>query len=289
MTESSREARRRRILERGNDRLALITGQIRNLPSDSGSNPPQSDSLAGDLSSPPSTIQAQLPSSPPPTLDSPHRDDKTSGPLLPNPNSVPENSQQKSSDDRAESLISSSDSITRPADLLSRDHDGEGSSIQQNLRDSRSYKDQHLGILTHLHNLFSFSEVKSAISASESTRMVCSVAVALLVVLANVGFPVLGSRLVKSVIFFRPLYLLLLTNITIVIALLLEKQRGLPRPERQTTGNRSTGEQGLVDQLGAALELGLFISNVTGALLMDGSIYAIALVCGFSLAKCIGF
>ena len=35
--ESSREARRRRILERGSDRLALITGRIQTLPSPSSS------------------------------------------------------------------------------------------------------------------------------------------------------------------------------------------------------------------------------------------------------------
>lgn len=40
--EASREARRRRILERGSDRLALITGRIQTLPSSSSSPYPSS-------------------------------------------------------------------------------------------------------------------------------------------------------------------------------------------------------------------------------------------------------
>lgn len=40
MAANQREARRRRILERGSDRLALITGQIQSLPSSSASPPP---------------------------------------------------------------------------------------------------------------------------------------------------------------------------------------------------------------------------------------------------------
>lgn len=44
MAANPREARRRRIMERGSDRLALITGQIQTLPSSSASPSPFDES-----------------------------------------------------------------------------------------------------------------------------------------------------------------------------------------------------------------------------------------------------
>lgn len=58
--------RRRRIVERGSDRLALITGRIKNLPSESETS--ESDQLRGHsytVSCPPSISQIDLPSSEP--------------------------------------------------------------------------------------------------------------------------------------------------------------------------------------------------------------------------------
>ncbi|KAJ6924636.1 hypothetical protein NC652_017795 [Populus alba x Populus x berolinensis] len=56
------------------------------------------------------------------------------------------------------------------------------------------------------------NQITSAIAASEKSRLRCSVVVALAAVLSHLGFPLLGSNLISSVINFRPLYLVLLTN-----------------------------------------------------------------------------
>ena len=45
MAANARESRRRRILERGSERLALITGQIQSLPSPSISPPPNEENM----------------------------------------------------------------------------------------------------------------------------------------------------------------------------------------------------------------------------------------------------
>lgn len=63
--EGNRDARRRRIVERGSDRLALITGQIRNLSTDSDFDLLDAGSHSGTPSCPPSVSQAQSPSSAP--------------------------------------------------------------------------------------------------------------------------------------------------------------------------------------------------------------------------------
>lgn len=55
-----REARRRRILERGSDRLALITGQIHSLPSSSESPPESNDSSSQPLISNQQDLQPRI-------------------------------------------------------------------------------------------------------------------------------------------------------------------------------------------------------------------------------------
>ncbi|KAF9681154.1 hypothetical protein SADUNF_Sadunf06G0196000 [Salix dunnii] len=73
------------------------------------------------------------------------------------------------------------------------------------------------------------NQITSAIAASEKSRLRCSVAVALLVVLSHYyfGFPLLSSNFVRSVIISRPLHLDLLTNVTPVLApLLFNNHRG---------------------------------------------------------------
>ena len=53
------------------------------------------------------------------------------------------------------------------------------------------------------------NQITSAIAASEKSRLRCSVVVALAAVLSHLGFPLLGSNLISSIINFRPLYLVL--------------------------------------------------------------------------------
>lgn len=138
---------------------------------------------------------------------------------------------------------------------------------------------------TQRRPLFTASGVSSAIAESERTRLSFSVAVAILVVLAHLGFPLLGtSNIVKTLLGFRPLYLVLLTNVTLVLARILGKHRVSERPDRG--GEIRTPTEGFewADNLGKALELGLVAQKVLDALFMDCAVYAIIVVCGLSSA-----
>lgn len=161
-------------------------------------------------------------------------------------------------------------------------------SIVENLQVSEANTDQHSASRSHANKFIILRDISSSITATESTRSLCSLAMAILVVLSYGGFPLFGSYILKSVICFRPLYLLLLTNITIVVAQLLEKKRGLQSSEEQATSS-PVGEAALFDQLGNALEIGLLLKNVTSALLMDCSIYSIVVVCCLSLLQRLGW
>ncbi|KAE8687644.1 hypothetical protein F3Y22_tig00111013pilonHSYRG00302 [Hibiscus syriacus] len=80
---------------------------------------------------------------------------------------------------------------------------------------------QHSETRTQKHYFFTTKQVSSAIDASEKARILCSVIVAILVVLVRAGFPLLGNRFVGNIISIRPLYFILLTNVTLVMGRLL--------------------------------------------------------------------
>lgn len=126
------------------------------------------------------------------------------------------------------------------------------------------------------------SDVSSAINASRVTRLCCSVIVALLVVASYLGF-----SLIKSVISFRPLYLVLLTNSTVVVARLFVsgKQIGFGRSRRRQNNDAdsSSSSSEWDAQLAKTLEIGLVVQSVLDAVFMDCAVYAIVLICGLSL------
>ncbi|CAK9164520.1 unnamed protein product [Ilex paraguariensis] len=163
-------------------------------------------------------------------------------------------------------------------------------SAVQNLSISTPNTERHFEPHIHHRKLFTPSQISSAIGASGDARFYCSLAAAILVVLSSVGLPILGSHIIKCIIFFRPLYLLLLTNISIVLArLLLVQQRGLERVKQEANNGSSISGYGLADQVGKALESGLLLQNIMSALFMDCSIYAVVVVSGLSLVKKLGW
>ncbi|KAJ6697940.1 TRANSMEMBRANE PROTEIN [Salix purpurea] len=102
------------------------------------------------------------------------------------------------------------------------------------------------------------NQITSAIAASEKSRLRCSVAVALLDVLSNLRFPLLGSNFTRSVIISRPLYLDLLTNVAPVLApLLFNNHRAFEGAVEAENKIPSTGGSGTdwTGQAGDALEV----------------------------------
>lgn len=279
---ANREARRRRILEAGNDRLALITGRVQNLPPSSDS--PDLDNIS--TSSPP--------------LNSQHHDLKSlctdsQHPVLRKDDDKKPSDHMLHRDDRAaESIQNDALGGTRreePDIQLSRAH---GFELRRKAESSRTIQgvggsgfsvEQVLATLAHFSDYFRLNQIRSAVAASEQTRMYCSVGMAIVVILSYLGFPIVGGKILRSIILFRPLILLLVTNITFIVSWVLsEKQAGRKKPEKE--GDMSPSESfGWVDEAGKALELALIVQNVMGTLLMDCSVYAVIVICFFSMAN----
>lgn len=151
------------------------------------------------------------------------------------------------------------------------------SSLQSTERAHRQLGQNH-------RNPFTAGQVRAAIAASEKIRIYSSVAAAILVISSYIQLPVVGSVLI-----FKPVYLLLLTSISIVLARLILGREGADSRNRQRSSVPSIGGNGAIDQLGKALESGLLLQKVFGALFMDFSIYAVVLICGLSLVRNLGW
>lgn len=140
-------------------------------------------------------------------------------------------------------------------------------------------------VIHRRYNSISPKQVTVAVAASEMIRVYCSLAAAILVFLSYIGFPILGSNIVKSVILSRPLYLLLVTNISVVLVPLLLDKNGQVNSTAEASGASPLG----AFQFGKALEIGLMLQQVFSGLFMDCSVYSVVVVCLLSLAQKLGW
>ncbi|KAJ0091660.1 hypothetical protein Patl1_12857 [Pistacia atlantica] len=284
MAANSRDSRRRKILERGSDRLAFIKGQLPSPPQqqfnyDSKTESPQplishethlSDQIT-DFTDGENKGKNVLSGSTllkeDPVLDAGHNSAHHNGSSEESP--LP---QQGTSIEDSRAPASEVHGVVQSSIFSST---GESESV------STSKEEQQLEPQRCQSRLFTPSQISSAISATEHIRLFCSVAVALLVVLSYVGFPLLGSNIIKSIISFRPLYLVLLTNLTIVLSrLLFDNHGGLRRAIRGENNIPSTDAYGWAEQASKALEVGLLAQKVINAIFMDCSVYSIIVICG---------
>ncbi|XP_052203817.1 uncharacterized protein LOC127809145 [Diospyros lotus] len=300
MSTSGRQDRRRRIAERGQDRLALITGRIQTLPPPSSPPPPESHH-SHTASCPPVIAQStdELLFQPIVSTD----DHKAPRSLARQTACVGESVGVNENEDGnvAGPILRKCETSIEASRVPSQEVEhGEQSSdtvplVQEDSLKSTPVRDNQLEPKVHRHKFFTSNKISSAIAASARIRTYCSVAAAVLAVLSYVGFPILGSRIIKSTIFFRPFYLVLITNVSIVVArLLLDKERGSEKTKQEANNGEannesSPGADGFVDQVGKALETGLLLQNIMGSIFMDFSIYAIIVICGISMAKTVGW
>ncbi|XP_057478216.1 uncharacterized protein LOC130765731 [Actinidia eriantha] len=280
---SSRDARRRRIVDRGADRLALITGRFQTLPS--SSSPLESHHSHAD-SCPPSISHHH-------DLGSHEGEDKSSSSLLLQHESASESVEINANDSQSKKkqpFLHKSETSTgalrgTPMEIYDTLQSPQAVSTVQDSPISPPGTHDRLEPQVRRCKFFTPNQISSAIAATERTRIYCTLAAAILVVLSYGGFPILGSSIIRNLVFFKPLYLVLLTNVSIVLArLLLKEQRGLERVEQEANNVSSVGGYDLAEQAGKALELGLALQNVMGAAFMDFSVYAILVICGLSLA-----
>ncbi|KAJ7958611.1 Transmembrane protein [Quillaja saponaria] len=293
MATNSREARRRRIVERGSDRLALITGRVPATPSSPSSPFSLSSPFAVDTGissqqlTPHDHDQDQDQRTHHHVSDrnsfnvSPSANDKVSEPILLKHDHVtdPSTDSGRNLPPHLSEFEANNNSVKVLASELSEEGQPPPVSSITNLGTEQRSQPQTLesSIFTPMH-------ISSAITASESTRLFCSMAIALLVVLSYIRFPILGSKVIKSILSFRPLYFVLLTNCTVVLARLLsEKPRGPGRVSRGEQKTPPVDGDDWAEKLGRTLEAGLLVQKVIDALFIDCSIYAIIVICGLSL------
>ncbi|CAJ2655023.1 unnamed protein product [Trifolium pratense] len=249
---NSRESqrRRRRILQQGSDRLAFIKGQIQTLPS------PDNLPHAEEEENSNSILQNHVAS------------DRS---ITQTPTEIEPSSEIQ----RGESEIS-----TIPSSEIEPENvHVQPQSLSPTLPDSSN---EISGQQPHDEEPRSFnfiipSDVSNAIDASRVTRLCCSIIVALLVVASYLGF-----SLINTVISFRPLYLVLLTNSTFVVAKIITgKQRGSDERSRRRQSSADSSDQW--NQLAKTLEIGMVVKSVVDAVFIDCAVYAIVLICSLSL------
>lgn len=256
MASNSREARRRKILERGSDRLAFITGQI------NGVHPP--------------------PSSDPTSLTQPHLRASDSSPeTIPPRDQIPT--------DRETAFTSHQENISEASMRIIHQTRADSLKYTETLAEAGETRVQpahatpsvvDLGAsqaftpLVSIVNTITPKHIGAAIDASEYPRMFSSLLIALLIVLSHLGFSSLGS-----IVSFRPVFLLLLTDATIVLGRVLLSRHGDPSSASRRENSVMNG-QGIADQVGNALEMVMMMKKIMNAVSMDFSLYAVFLICG---------
>ncbi|KAI3463344.1 hypothetical protein Pfo_020007 [Paulownia fortunei] len=257
-----KQERRRKIISRGTDRMALITGRIQSLDPDpffksSSFSTPRRDHLPAQharSSSEPAAANDQAP-----LLQDDHRHggDDT-------PDTV-------SRHDNDEEVSKGNDSGGRVSDLQKL----EEKEVATLTSDNANLPEKPLGYLLSslTPNVINFS-----IISSEDTRVVCSVVLAILVVLSHVNLPPNVVK-PKSLIAYRPLYVLLLTDVFIVAARLAPYTQIRKEDKEKKIVEDEQNWGGAVK----LLELGLVLHQTIRALFIDCSFYLVIVICGLSL------
>lgn len=271
MMESAREARRKKILDRGSDRLAFITGQTRSVPPSATGVP-----------------------APPPTPQSP------SHPHL--GNNEPSNLRLLKgdfTDGTIEDMVGGQDNMeSSPACEISSEQPmvDRGSAsytevIGQNVETSNKHyrsEESLVALVSHRSSeelaprkvtqigprVFTPTRISNSISATENSRLLCAVTIALLVVLSSHGYSFVN--ILKSLVNFRPLFLVLLTDVTFVLGNLLGNQEN----HDKDAAKKLKQDGGNGDDLTKMLETAMVFQKALSAALMDCSVCAVIMICG---------
>ncbi|KAM1077803.1 hypothetical protein ACFX2I_024944 [Malus domestica] len=272
MDNASREERRRRIVERGSDRMALITGRIQSLPPPSPppspSVPPQShrhnagtegkvDNRAG------SPLQKAHEAR---SEDVSRKDNVETGSQLDGPSSF-----------KCDTITTSTMEPQGAGDTTAKIQTQLGTSVVQ-----KASTDTEPASRRHTRaRFFSSKRLNSCIVESECTRVVCSLIIAFLVVLSFADYALFGMNLVnsESVVASRPLYIILLTDVTIVFAWLWLVKR--EEVEEEGAAGPQDGHNWV--EAVKLLERGLVVYQAIRGIFIDFSVYAVVVICGLSL------
>ncbi|KAJ6794722.1 Uncharacterized protein M6B38_230350 [Iris pallida] len=252
----AREARRRRLVSRGGDRLAFITGQSRSFRND-------------DLPLPPPT---------PPATATATAEEVTAPPKIQADDQITSSAAENY--ERKERSLKETSSETLPKNEPNFEAKNEISKSAPSNETRKPETDNNRKVepspcvapppraVAAKRNFISFTpnQISSSITASEDIRVLSAVIVALLVVISyHLG--------IGGIFGFRPLFLVLLTDATIVFGRLLMNRGGGEEEKR-------TGEGGEDWDIGRMLEAVMVLQKASSAAFMDCSICAVIMICG---------
>ncbi|GLT52067.1 hypothetical protein SLA2020_254290 [Shorea laevis] len=276
-TPTNRAERRRKIVERGSDRLALITGRIHNLPSSPSSPLDHHDLFSRDQQAPRSYLNVG------------ELGEASRSSLFLRRQASYEAPKESTFDvgvkTEPSKVLNKSESVK---EIISVPSDGEVRTRLQPLKvKTEIQKVSHdpkpiEKTIKHQPRLFSSQRLNHCIIASEGLRSFCAFLLALMVVLSYISYPLFGGNIAnsESVVASRPVYILLLTDITIVLArMYVDKQGDFEEVEEekvvQNDGDNWTDAVKL-------MERGLVFYQTIRALFIDFSIYSVVVICGLS-------
>ncbi|KAE9616150.1 hypothetical protein Lalb_Chr04g0262681 [Lupinus albus] len=295
-----KEERRRRIAERGSDRMALITGRINALPPTPNSptssptfrQPPRAHSLSYNHSESDNILDDDhIPRHVRPHSLSPafysdyHEDHQIGSPTTRGSAEEKHDASTHSSRLKHQTGFKYSkfdenfNNLGEGESLIQEDSEGDvGAKTKPSSVTSRAQNEsldtkKQKKLVWHKGTFFSSRELNLSILASETTRAVSSLIIALLVVF----FYMISERITGT----RPLYIVLLTDITIVLGRLYrEKARIFEETEGENVEAPRDGHSwGDAVKL---MERGLVAYQAIRGIFIDCSIYIVVVVCGIS-------
>ncbi|XP_023523624.1 uncharacterized protein LOC111787802 [Cucurbita pepo subsp. pepo] len=290
-----RADRRRRISSREGDRMALITGRLRNLPPSpppSPSSPPFFHHYAHQRGHSHTGINPSF------FAKDTHKN-PDSGPLSQN------HDVSKPKDEKAPPLLKhisinevhNNAAIEYHFNPKKLDPIGEGSTelilspssvtmVQKACIDNEPLPKTK----PSKPRLITSKRLNASILASQTTRVFCSLIIASLAILSQVDIPLTIIRNIvrsETVMASKPLYILLLTNATIVVArMLAEKQKDRGEAEEECEKMKEDAQNW--DSAVKVLERGLVFYQAFRAFFIDFSVYAVVVICGLSVLYVFG-
>ncbi|KAG0494252.1 hypothetical protein HPP92_005246 [Vanilla planifolia] len=273
--EDAREARRKRLAERRTDRLAFITGQSQSLGQPAPHDVPQTptkEAFDDGTAAASETIghsSADVASN---VADIIYREELTfqQSEERPNPQMISNFTLTNRENESVEQPKSNVEDISGrlfTTSLFQRSGTHNGPRATNATSPS-----------TRL-TLFTPTEIGHSVLATENLRLVTAFVVALLVVLSYRDVLVGGGRLI-SIICFRPLVVVLLTDAAVILGWVLLNQ-GINQSNEKDVRNTSQEGEGWPNELGKIFEVGQMLLKVLGAAFMDCSICAVIMICGF--------
>ncbi|XP_020107583.1 uncharacterized protein LOC109723567 [Ananas comosus] len=284
--ESARDARRRRILERGSNRLAFITGESPSLPPK-----PEDEVERG----PKTTTVASLSENGTPVIEAAeqwkNKEDEAYQGVV-DTGDISEKSEQTDQTPEphlndeimkhgikndAPTLDATTSSSLNRLNIIN-DKEVRTSSMAHSQPDRRLPGTALTPSVAHSknHSIFTWSRISHSISASENIRLLLAVAIAFLVILSNHQYNISGG-LFRGMICSRPLLLVLLTDASIVLGRLMVIKSNDQKEEKTRARNNDNGS---ADSIGRTLEVGLVFQKAMRSFFMDCIICAVIMICG---------